>query len=189
MNNQAKARPCCVCGVAMSAIDRISWESLQPDGGGEIRLLFHYGSRFDHHLEGTEFRGIICDDCAAKVLGGMYLHSRSDYAFHGDASQYASKSQWENGIAPFAAPSQHVDIAKKGRRIGTISVGGPILRIMCGRREVAFEMHNYFGPTPVNKRTHEALTREPAGFWDAVEAWVRGGKVVDGDRCVVEGNQ
>ena len=89
----------------------------------------------------------------------------------------------------FVPPSQHVDIIEHGRRVGTISVGGTILRIMCGRREVAFEMHNYFGPIPVHKRTHDVLTREPAGFWDAVDAWVSGGMLVDGDRCVVEGKQ
>ena len=86
---------------------------------------------------------------------------------------------------PFIPPSQHVDIIQRGRRVGTMSVGGPILFIRCGRREVAFEMHNYHGPIPVDKRNGVELKRIPSGFWKAFEAWVRGGKLVDGDRCVI----
>lgn len=28
-----------------------------------------------------------------------------------------------------------------------------------------FEVHQYFGPMPLNKRTHEPRSTVPAGFW------------------------
>ena len=66
-----KERPCVFCGVLMEpALD--DWATLQPRGGGEVRFVFAYGScQFDDNVYPTEFRGIICDECAAKYVGKM----------------------------------------------------------------------------------------------------------------------
>lgn len=64
-------RPCIICGKEMeSAV--ASWETTQPDGGGEVIFMFSYGSRkFDEFCVGTEFRGVICDECAEKFISRM----------------------------------------------------------------------------------------------------------------------
>lgn len=86
----------------------------------------------------------------------------------------------------FEHPGHHVDIVRRGRRVGTMSVGGPILKItLDSGRVVHFEIHNYFGPMPLNQRTGCELSRCPAGFWDAILRWQEGGRLVDGDVCLV----
>lgn len=68
---------------------------------------------------------------------------------------------------------------------GIVTVGGPILLMPVGiGRLVRFEMHSYCGPCPVTK-TGSEMRSVPNGFWDAVDRWCAGGKLVDGDRCVV----
>ena len=54
-----------------------------------------------------------------------------------------------------------------------------------GEKRVLFEMHRYFGPIPLNRKTEQPLERVPRGLDDAVERWKLGGKLVDGDVCVV----
>lgn len=66
-----ETKPCVMCGKELeSAIG--GWETLQPYGGGEINLMFAYGScKFDLSMHTTVFRGIICDDCAEKIVPKM----------------------------------------------------------------------------------------------------------------------
>lgn len=65
------------------------WDTLQPHGGGEIQLIFGYGStRFDHLCDGTVFRGIICDECAAKIVPRLFVVTDTKYPHTGDLSQY-----------------------------------------------------------------------------------------------------
>jgi hypothetical protein len=53
----------------------------QPYAGGEIRLQFCFGScKFDLAPGFTEFRGVICDDCAAPLTKKM---KQSLYGFDG----------------------------------------------------------------------------------------------------------
>jgi hypothetical protein len=107
---------------------------------------------------------------------------------------------------PFVQPSHHADILTPlGERVGTMSLAGPILEIEldqnhplptnptqtlptplpsspAGRnnrpRTAFFEMHGYFGPIPVSKRTGDPLSRIPAGFWEAFGAWCNSGQLV-----------
>ena len=76
-------------------------------------------------------------------------------------------------------------LVKDGQVVGHISFGGDLLLIPVAGKEVLFEMHHYFGPHPVSKKTWYPLERIPKGFWDAYERWSIGGKIVDGDRCIV----
>lgn len=76
-------------------------------------------------------------------------------------------------------------LVKDGKVIGHISFGGDLLLIPVGGKEVLFEMHRYFGPHPVSKKTWSPLGRIPNGFWDAYERWSIGGKLVEGDCCIV----
>lgn len=69
-------RPCCICEKLLeSALEGVyddPWKTLQPYGGGEINLIFGYGStKFDLDMCGTLFKGIICDDCAEVIVGKM----------------------------------------------------------------------------------------------------------------------
>ena len=95
----------------------------------------------------------------------------------------------------FVQPSHHADIVTPlGERVGTMSLAGPILEIEldftknplpsfpAGRnnrpRTAFFEMHGYFGPIPVSKRTGDQLSRIPGGFWEAFGAWCNSGQLV-----------
>ncbi len=100
----------------------------------------------------------------------------------------------------FVQPSHHADIVTPlGERVGTMSLAGPILEIEldfaefplhslkppsspAGRnnrpRTAFFEMHGYFGPIPVSKRTGDHLSRIPGGFWEAFGAWCNSGQLV-----------
>jgi hypothetical protein len=81
----------------------------------------------------------------------------------------------------FVQPSQCVPF-----RGGVVCLSGPYLTIDVDGREVLFEMHSYFGPMPLNKRTEEPLERIPRGFWEAFDRWVSGGKLVDGNQCIAQ---
>jgi hypothetical protein len=67
---------------------------------------------------------------------------------------------------------------------GHISFGGPELLIDVNGKTMRFEMHSYFGPQPVTANGNE-MVRIPAKFWDAWERWDKGGRIVDGNVCVV----
>ena len=83
-------RPCCICKKQLeSASHDDGWDTLQPHEGGEIQLIFGFGScKFDHFLEGTRFRGIICDKCAEKIIQNLYIENNSNYPANGDISRY-----------------------------------------------------------------------------------------------------
>lgn len=88
-------RPCCMCkkqlDLAIPGEDggRDEWSTLQPYAGGEIQLIFGFGStKFDHMLEGAVFRGIICDDCAEKIVPNLFIVNKTNHPFHGDLAQY-----------------------------------------------------------------------------------------------------
>lgn len=81
---------------------------------------------------------------------------------------------------PFKAPPQCICTPH-----AIICFGGPTLEIDVGGRIMAFEMHRYFGPIPLNKKTQDPLERIPSAFWKAYEQWKAGGKLVDGARCVI----
>jgi len=63
--------------------------------------------------------------------------------------------------------------------------GGPTHLISVRGKDVPFEFHPYCGPWPVHKITGELLKKEPPGFWDAIERWIKGGSKLDGDNCLV----
>lgn len=87
---------------------------------------------------------------------------------------------------PYEAPSQSVFLTIGGCP-AHLSMGGPILLIPVGSsgKTVAFEMHSYFGPIPVSKRTYDPLSNVPSGFWKAFELWEMGGKMVMENICVI----
>ena len=59
-----------------------------------------------------------------------------------------------------------------------LCVGGPTLKIVAGSRLWHFEMHNHYGPMPVDKRTGNGIEGTKA-FWEAVTLWARQGERVD----------
>lgn len=80
----------------------------------------------------------------------------------------------------FVQPSSTIRIPN-----GIVTVGGPTLRMPVGNgRVIAFEMHRYFGPMPMTK-TGEEMIRPPMLFYSAYELWDNGGRMVDGDLCIV----
>ena len=88
-------------------------------------------------------------------------------------------------VQPFVMPSQTGYITTSDNRvIGTVTVGGEILRMPCPKKTQHFEMHRYFGPLPCNKDGNEAV-RVASGFWDSFERWELGGKLVQDDLCIV----
>ena len=76
-------------------------------------------------------------------------------------------------------------LVQGGQVVGHISFGGDLLLMPIESKTVLFELHRYFGPHPVSKRTFDPLERIPKGFWDAYERWDLGGKLVEGETCVV----
>lgn len=66
--NRPPPKPCTVCDKLLECAVQ-SWDTYQPYGGGEIQLIFGYGScELDNHgFRSTIFRGIICDECALKM--------------------------------------------------------------------------------------------------------------------------
>jgi len=69
--SDADDRACVICGTVLTCAVN-DWSTYQPYMGGEIRLVFSYGScKFDNHMAETEFRGIICDDCGSELVPKM----------------------------------------------------------------------------------------------------------------------
>lgn len=49
-----------------------TWDTLQPHGGGEMRLFFDYGSlKHDECPNGAVFYTVICDECGTKLIDKM----------------------------------------------------------------------------------------------------------------------
>ena len=62
-------KPCAACDKLLDPATPFGWDSMQPDGGGEIKLIFSYGSdKYDLHPHSTVFKGVICDDCAESMM-------------------------------------------------------------------------------------------------------------------------
>ena len=60
---------CVLCGKAMEPVEGGDY---QPYGGGEICLVFAYGScKFDCYPGFTEYQGAVCDDCATPLVSKM----------------------------------------------------------------------------------------------------------------------
>lgn len=74
---------------------------------------------------------------------------------------------------------------EKQNIVGHVSLGGDLLEMPVNGKFVLFEMHRYFGPQPVIRKTLYCLQRIPAGFWDAYERWDAGGKMMNENVCVV----
>lgn len=89
------------------------------------------------------------------------------------------------GVEPFKQGPMGAPLVKDGKRVGHISLGGAMLLMPVGGKTVLFEMHDVFGPIPCSKVTQEPLATVPSGFWNAYERWDIGGKLVDGNLCVV----
>jgi hypothetical protein len=88
-------------------------------------------------------------------------------------------------IESFVMPSHTVHLRDdKLRVIGYVTLAGEVLRMPCAKKTQFFEMHKYHGPWPCNKNGDTAV-RVAADFWDRYEQWNSGGRLVDGDLCVV----
>lgn len=90
------------------------------------------------------------------------------------------------GIESFQPGPTGSPLVQEGKVVGHISFGGDLLLMPIGAKTVLFELHRYFGPHPVSKNTFDPLERIPKGFWDAWERWGVGGKLVDGETCVLK---
>lgn len=65
---------------------------------------------------------------------------------------------------------------------GSVTVGGPHLIMPIGNgKTITFEMHRYWGACPKTKTGD----RVPKAYMDALERWVLGGQMIEGDLCVV----
>lgn len=72
------SKPCAICSKMMECAGK-DWSSYQPHGGGEIDLIFSYGSKkFDKHMWSTSFVGLICDDCAEKIIKNGHMDTMGD---------------------------------------------------------------------------------------------------------------
>lgn len=61
-------KPCIICGLGLvPAFSDQGWRHMQPDGGGEVKLIFAWGSRYDCN----SYSGVICDDCGEKLFEKM----------------------------------------------------------------------------------------------------------------------
>lgn len=65
--------PCIMCDKVLKGVSSDSiLKSRQPYAGGEIQLIFGYGStKFDDNIGVTKFAALICDDCAEKLVPKM----------------------------------------------------------------------------------------------------------------------
>ena len=64
-------KPCIICKKPLESVWD-DWDHCQPADGGEVQFIFSYGSRkFDTNIDATVFQGVICDDCAEKLVVGM----------------------------------------------------------------------------------------------------------------------
>lgn len=64
-------RPCLFCQKELEcAVD--SWKTKQPYAGGEVQLIFSYGStEYDLGMSNTVFSAYVCDECAKKLVPKM----------------------------------------------------------------------------------------------------------------------
>lgn len=68
--------PCLFCQKQMPSSCSFQY---QPSGGGWVTFEFGFGSgMFDEFIAGTEYRGFVCDDCAAKHIPLMEGSSGHD---------------------------------------------------------------------------------------------------------------
>lgn len=66
---ERKTKPCIACGKLLEPATPFGWSSMQPEDGGEVKLIFSYGScKFDLEPDCTTFKGVICDDCAESMM-------------------------------------------------------------------------------------------------------------------------
>lgn len=73
-----KKRPCLLCKKMLEPA-MVNWDTNQPHGGGEIQLIFSYGScKFDNNCGATTFKALICDECAEGLVGDMEEGSYGD---------------------------------------------------------------------------------------------------------------
>lgn len=86
---------------------------------------------------------------------------------------------------PFEPPSQTCYLVESNRVVGTVTVGGPILKMPCKHKVHHFEMHRFFGPLPCNKDGYKAA-KAAKDFWDQFDKWTEQGRLVSGDECVVD---
>lgn len=64
-------KPCIICERQLDSI-RDTWDTMQPNDGGEVKFFFSYGSaKFDLCFGATIFKGVICDNCAHKLVHKM----------------------------------------------------------------------------------------------------------------------
>lgn len=71
MKDNLPTKQCVACDKQLECAV-LDWDTFQPHDGGEIQLLFGYGScKYDLEMHCTKFRGIICDDCAEKIVEKM----------------------------------------------------------------------------------------------------------------------
>ena len=76
-----ETKPCVMCDAQLESAGS-NWDTLQPHGGGEIKMTFAYGStKFDEAIGRTVFRGIMCDECAVSLVGRM---KKTLYGLDGD---------------------------------------------------------------------------------------------------------
>jgi hypothetical protein len=67
-------KPSCI--VCNRVLEPVFDDQFQPNGGGEVKLIFAYGSReFDLNIPANVFRGVICDTCAKEVVPKCVLAS------------------------------------------------------------------------------------------------------------------
>ena len=71
-----------------------------------------------------------------------------------------------------------------------ISLGGPEYTIKAGKKSYYFEMHSYFGPVVLSRKTGSSLSKQPGErnlFWRAVEHWNNQGRRVDDNgNCIFD---
>ena len=85
----------------------------------------------------------------------------------------------------FEPPAQDAYIVDADRKVvGHISLCGAFLKMPTATGVQLFEMHSYFGPVPLRKDGTEAI-RVRKSFYENYEKWIAGGKLVDGDLCII----
>ena len=70
-----------ICVCCKTDLEMINVDTLQPRDGGQIELIFSYGSKFDEYVGITEYTGVICDGCAESFLLDM---KKVGYDMNGD---------------------------------------------------------------------------------------------------------
>lgn len=82
MTKPCMTKPCLFCDKPLGDAGGNDFKTYQPYDGGEVRFVFAYGSgEYDLYPGRTEFRGLICDECAGKYVDRM---QRRGFGFHGE---------------------------------------------------------------------------------------------------------